>query len=289
MSPNLTAIARDFGFDDNQRDQKLGGDIALAFFVLGAPASFIVGCLGDTHNRSRLFALTVGIGEGACFATFFAQTYRELYCCRAITGFALGGALPLIYSVLGDLYAAEDRHFVNAIVGIGTGAGISLGQGVAGFLGPTLGWRLPFLVISVPALLCAALVLFTVDDPERGSMEEAVLNNQGMECADLPACIPVEMAPLHERTQRPPLCVDVDALAQSPDEDTKDETEAPNLSAYWQTFWSLLSTPTVVLSLLQGAPGCVPWGIVNSFLNDYLSENRGMSVEVSVTCRVETY
>jgi hypothetical protein len=36
MAPNLTAMARDFHFDDLQRDQKLGGDIALAFFVLGA-------------------------------------------------------------------------------------------------------------------------------------------------------------------------------------------------------------------------------------------------------------
>jgi len=48
---------------------------------------------------------------------------------------------------------------------------------------------------------------------------------------------------------------------------------------HWNTFSSLLSTPTVILSLLQGAPGCVPWGIVNAFLNDYLAVDRGMSVE----------
>ena len=257
MSPNLSQIAKDFGFDDNQRDQKLGGDIALAFFVLGAPASFVVGALGDTYNRSRLFALTVGIGEGACLATFFARTYPELYCCRAITGFALGGALPLIYSILGDLYAAEDRHLINAIVGIGTGVGISVGQGVAGFLGPSFGWRLPFLVISVPALILAALVLMTVEDPERGAMEEAVLNNPNGHTAS--SSTPVEMVPLHESTHRSNLCVDVDVLAAPPVEEKRDD--APRVSAYCETFASLLSTPTVVLSLLQGAPGCIPWGI----------------------------
>ena len=268
MSPNLTSMAHDFGFDDNQRDQKLGGDIALAFFVLGAPASFVVGALGDTYNRSRLFAWTVGIGEGACFATFFAQTYPQLYACRAITGFALGGALPLIYSILGDLYAAEDRHLVNAIVGIGTGAGISVGQGVAGFLGPTFGWRLPFLVISVPALICAALVWITVEDPERGAMEEAVRNNINNHTARMGSSstttttTSVEMMPLHESTSRPSRCVDVDALAASPPlvEEKRDDN-TPRLSVYCDTFASLLSTPTVVLSLLQGAPGCVPWGI----------------------------
>lgn len=230
-----------------------------------------------------LFALTVGIGEGACLATFFAQTYPQLYCCRAITGFALGGALPLIYSILGDLYAATDRHFANAVVGIGTGAGISVGQGVAGFLGPTMGWRLPFLVISLPALLCAALVLFTVRDPERGSMEEAVLQH-GMECGDVPACFPVEMEPLQEATRTPSLCVDVEALTTSHSKTNTSnhdrDDNMPGFLIYWRTFEGLITTPTVVLTLFQGAPGCIPWGIVNSFLNDFLSENRGMSVEV---------
>jgi hypothetical protein len=95
MSPNLTAIAADFGFSDEDRDKKLGGQIALAFFVLGAPVSFFIGCLADSYNRSRLFAWTVGIGEGACFLTYWTTTYRQLYICRAITGLSLGGALPL--------------------------------------------------------------------------------------------------------------------------------------------------------------------------------------------------
>ena len=43
MSPNLSAIADEFGFDNNTRDKKLGGDIAIAFFMVGVPASFIVG------------------------------------------------------------------------------------------------------------------------------------------------------------------------------------------------------------------------------------------------------
>jgi hypothetical protein len=101
MSPNLTTIADDFGLDAVERDKKLGGDISLAFFLLGAPASFLVGFLADTFDRSVVFALTVVIGECACLATYWVQTYSQLYVCRAITGFSLGGALPVIYSVLG--------------------------------------------------------------------------------------------------------------------------------------------------------------------------------------------
>lgn len=308
MAPNLTAIARTFAMTDAERDQKLAGDIALAFFVLGAPASLVVGCLGDDprYNRAHLFGLTVGLGEGACLLTYFCQTYRQLYLCRAVTGLALGGALPLLYSVLGDLYSARDRHVVNAVVGMGTGVGISLGQGVAGLVGPTWGWRLPFVLISVPALVCAALVVGTVDDPPRGGMEEAVLHEQQhqshVEGSDEDSDISprVEMMPLHQdddslpRSQSTTHYMDSDALAQpqaTHDESRKDSptmlnavsdrySRRHNIWMHWKTFVSLIKTPTVILCLLQGAPGCVPWGIVNSFLNDFLSENRGMSVEV---------
>jgi hypothetical protein len=35
LAPNLTAAAEDFGFDDNQRDAKLGGELSFAFFTVG--------------------------------------------------------------------------------------------------------------------------------------------------------------------------------------------------------------------------------------------------------------
>jgi outer membrane murein-binding lipoprotein Lpp len=54
-----------------------------------------------------------------------------------------------------------------------------------------------------------------------------------------------------------------------------------DLRSHLVTLLSLLSCPTVLLTFLQGAPGCLPWGIVNSYLNDFLAEDRGMTVEVS--------
>lgn len=34
-----------------------------------------------------------------------------------------------------------------------------------------------------------------------------------------------------------------------------------------------------MLLFLQGLPGCLPWGLVYVFLNDYLSNDRGLSIE----------
>lgn len=176
LAPNLSAIASEFGLDDMQRDTMLGGDIAIAFFMIGVPASFIVGCLADVLNRrSLLFLWVILIGEGACIATFWVRTYSQLYWCRALTGAAVGGALPLIYSVLGDYYASNERGWVSGAISMGCGIGISVGQGVSGLLGPKCGWRVPFVVVGIPAISCAFLVWLLVEEVPRGQADEHII------------------------------------------------------------------------------------------------------------------
>ena len=297
LGPNLTAIANDFGFDKEERDRKLGGDISLAFFVLGAPASFIIGILADQSDRSFLFALTVGIGEGACVATYFAATYGQLYIFRAITGFSLGGALPLIYSILGDLFSAEDRHAVSAVVSVGMGAGIGFGQAVAGFLGPTFGWRLPFLVVGIPALICSLAVYLYVNDPPRGSMEKVVLeptnkrdcdNTLSQRIQASPSPSPATLGSLHGARNSTSRGSDLGGQARDDFIDEEDSESVLLLRRDYvlQASFRLLSTPSLLLGLLQGTPGCVLWGMLNAFLTDFLAQDRGFSVEAATSVMI---
>lgn len=319
LAPNLSQAAEEFGFDENERDQKLGGDIALAFFVLGAPASFLLGCGADSDSVSRsfLFGLTVLIGEGACFFTYFTTTYTGLYVTRALTGFSVGGALPLLSSVLGDWYKPEERSAVMASVGIGTGIGIAMGQGIAGYLGPLYGWRLPFLCVSLPAIFVALLLMTTVVDPVRGRSEntknapspvEEVVSNSTDDNKDdamnrnLVRDSISNLKTVSSVTPLSPRSIDTNtsdavvvhepfeiASRSSSERECLDKSRWFSLrkhfpfSQHLSTSKELLSCKTVVLTLLQGAPGCIPWGIVNTFLNDYLSEDCGMSVQAATT------
>ena len=272
MAPNLTAIGNEFGFTAQERDQKLGGDISFAFFLLGAPASIVIGCLADHYNRTKLFAWTVGVGEGACLLTYWSTSYEQLYVLRAVTGFSLGGAFPLIYSILGDLFPADKRHTVSAIVSIGTGVGTSLGQGISGFLGPTFGWRLPFLVPSIPALMCALAVGLMLEDPERGAMEAAIAGRHRVDdVAPQPSGLTSQSIEITS--------LEIDDAHCSDDDEIVASESHIDLWKQWSALRALLSTSTVLLALIQGGPGCVPWGVVGTYLNDFLSENRGMSVE----------
>jgi len=40
----------------------------------------------------------------------------------------------------------------------------------------------------------------------------------------------------------------------------------------------LFRTKSVLLIYCQGLPGCLPWGMIYVFLNNYLSEDRGLSI-----------
>ena len=61
-----------------EKDQRLGGAIAVAFFGLGAPASLLVGWLSDFVDRRKLFVTIVLVGEVAALATVWVTTYSQV-------------------------------------------------------------------------------------------------------------------------------------------------------------------------------------------------------------------
>ncbi len=62
----------------------------------------------------------------------------------------------------------------SAVISTATGLGLGFGQGLAGFVGPAHGWRLPFLIVSAPSFIFATLCFF-LEEPKRGSKEDAIL------------------------------------------------------------------------------------------------------------------
>lgn len=159
MAPNLTSIAKDFRFNAAERDQKLGGDINAAFYLLGAPVSLVHGYLADKYNRRNLFVVTLLCCQIPAMFTLIVTQYWELLLIRACTGIAIAGVIPLLFSLLGDLFSSEHRAAVSTLLGTCQGAGMLLGQVMAGMVGPTLGWRAPFVVLAVPAVFFAVMCL----------------------------------------------------------------------------------------------------------------------------------
>ncbi|MBL7175288.1 MAG: MFS transporter [Desulfobacteraceae bacterium] len=174
MAPNLTQIARDFGFSDVERDIKLGGNISLVFWVLGGVISLSIGYLTDLVSRRKLLLGVILIGEIPCLLSGFAQTYSQLFWFRALTGIGIGGALPLTFSLVGDYFPHRQRAAAAGFLGLAMGVGIAIGQMMAGMIGPTLGWRIPFIIVATPNFFLGILFWLTVREPQRGRTEESL-------------------------------------------------------------------------------------------------------------------
>lgn len=174
MAPNLTQIARDLGLDDVQRDVMLGGNISAVFWVLGSLITLGIGYLTDLVPRKKLFIAVIIAGEIPCLLTGFVENYTQLFWMRALTGIGIGGAIPLTYSMIGDYFSHGNRASATAWMALAEGLGIAGGQLLAGFVGPAMGWRLPFIIVAVPNFFLCALMLFTVKEPPRGITEESL-------------------------------------------------------------------------------------------------------------------
>ena len=115
ICPTRSPIGDFFRYDDDERDAKLGGQISVAFFLLGLPAALIIGVMCDVIERKRILVWTLVLGS-LCLLTLFVTEYWQLFILRTLTGVAVGGAL--VYSITGDLFPPSSRSYASATVGI---------------------------------------------------------------------------------------------------------------------------------------------------------------------------
>ena len=240
LAPHLSTVAHEFGMNDIERDERLGGELAMGLFLLGAPAALAIGACADRYPRKLLLVIILLVGGAASLGTALARSYSDLFWMRALTGVSLGSALPVTFSLVGDMFAPSQRTAASGRVGVAMSAGVGFGQAMSGFLGAWLAsWRAPFVVVGVLFVALAAVVWMAFVEPRRGAFDDT-----------------------------------------GSDEDEPRETARRDLAAVFRT-------PTALLVFLQGIPGCVPWGVIIVYLQDYLQADLGLSLERSamvLTC-----
>lgn len=89
-----------------------------------------------------------------------------------MSGVAIGASFPILYSILGDMFPPSQRTVVTMLVTTATAAGVGIGQGISGFLGPAWGWRTPYVVFACGSFAFTGLLLPT-PEPARRVREEA--------------------------------------------------------------------------------------------------------------------
>lgn len=177
LAPNLTAISQSFGFSDTERDEYIGGQLTMVFFLSGLVSGVTFGLVSAFLPRFPcLVGLTALTGAG-CLLAAHLSSYGGLVFVRLLCGWGVGGSLPLMYSMLGDLIPAKDRTLGSAYVTTVCGFGIFLGQMIGALLGGQ-DWRTPFVVIGALCLGVAGATHHLGREPERGANDPVSQQHQ---------------------------------------------------------------------------------------------------------------
>ncbi len=163
----LPAIRDEFGTSDAFLGFLAGTAFALFYVTLGVP----IAQYADRANRRNLIAAAVALWSAMTALSGIAQNIWHLTLARIGVGVGEAGCSPPAHSMIADYYPPEQRSTAIGVYTLGISAGIMLAYMAGGWVVQNIGWRETFFIVGIPGLLLAAIVRFTIVEPQRGLSE----------------------------------------------------------------------------------------------------------------------
>ena len=142
------------------------------FLMVGAICSLFWSLLGDKMSRKVLLIISTLEWAILIFLTTFATNFTSLLIFQILTAIGFGATLPLVFSLTVDIVEPEIRGKRFGTLSAVYVGGNGLGQILSGFLIDYYPWQVPLIIIAIGGLLSAGF-LFTIQEPQRGSMDKA--------------------------------------------------------------------------------------------------------------------
>ena len=148
---------------------KLGGItlyswVFSAYLLTSTTTVPIYGKLADLFGRKPVFLFGTAvflIGSAACGA---AQSMEQLIIFRAIQGLGAGAVLPIVLTIIGDIFPLEERARVQGLFSGVWGLSSIVGPALGGVIVDHFSWRWVF-YINIPfGLLSAFLLIITLKE-----------------------------------------------------------------------------------------------------------------------------
>ena len=128
-------------------------------YLLTSTASVpISGRLSDLYGRRRLYSRAFSCSSPARRLSGAATTMTQLIVFRAIQGLGAGAVIPLSMTIVGELYALEERARTQALFSGVWGLASIAGPMVGGYITDALSWRWVF-YLNLPFGVLATIVI----------------------------------------------------------------------------------------------------------------------------------
>lgn len=169
-APNITQIGRDFGLTGASVDEIIGGKSFMWQMVVISVSLVLFGYLADMTNRKILLAVSLVSSGISYFLASFTDSPAMFILLRSLGGIGIGGFVPVMFSIIGDMFTSRSRPAASgifiAIVNIGFGIGFILGAAVGSET--AFGWRVSFQVQSLVLTALSLVFIFAGKLPQRG-------------------------------------------------------------------------------------------------------------------------
>jgi MFS family permease len=157
-----TGLKRDLAISNSEL-----GLAASASFVVGAAATIPAGALADRVRRVDLLAGSIVLWAAAMVATGAAPSLVWLLVSRLGLGAVTATAGPVLASLVGDYFPADERARMYGYILSGELLGGGVGFAVSGNVAAATSWRVPFFVLAVASAGLAWTIHRRLPEPAR--------------------------------------------------------------------------------------------------------------------------
>lgn len=162
-------IKGDLGLTDGELGLMGGTAFALFYTFLAIPLAMLA------DRRDRSWIITAGLFFWSLMTALCGLAYNfwQLFLARMGVGVGEAAGVAPAYSLISDLYPANQRARALAIFSLGIPFGSALGVLFGGLLAAQVDWRFAFISIGLAGVLFAPLFKLVVRDPGHGRSDEA--------------------------------------------------------------------------------------------------------------------
>lgn len=144
----LPSISQEWNLSNTQK-----GLLSTAIFLGMLVGAFFWGRLSDLVGRKAGFISTIAIDSVFGLLSAFAPSFAWLVILRTLTGFGVGGTLPVDYSIFAEYLPQEKRGRYLVLLESFWALGVVAAAGLAWLIVPRVGWRWLLAVSALPGLI----------------------------------------------------------------------------------------------------------------------------------------
>lgn len=149
-------------------DTQFGLLAGFAFIVFYSVMGLFMGTLADRLHRPRLLAIGLGLWSLLTAVSGVARGFVTMLIPRMFIGIGESVATPTAMSMLADRFSSRQLGLAAGVYYMGVPIGVAASLLIAGYLGPTIGWRNCFYLLGAVGVVVALGLLFLPETRRKG-------------------------------------------------------------------------------------------------------------------------